>query len=361
MPRPIHLSASAIREYLHCPNCFRIAYIEGIRPDVDTESQRMGTNYHKCHEIHRTQGFDAAVDHLNKSYAAVPPTVTPEEWERERQTIAGIFAGHVWRYQNEPIDVIATEIPFRLPLFHPKTGMPISQDDVVRVGKIDQLLRVNGKIMVKDFKTTSKPIADGSEFWDHLRLDNQISFYVLALHDLHASGLLEPYGVTAQDEIGGAYYDVVHKPSIKPKMLTQADTAALIETGTYFGTKFTITDLCVVDGVKTELEQGKKGFAIRETSAMFGARLLADIYERSEFYYGRREIPRLQRDIVQFRREIYGMYQCIKQMRDGDWWYRNDQHDNAILHGTYGPICYGLVDASNGQTPPGFKRIFKEN
>jgi hypothetical protein len=48
-----------------------------------------------------------------------------------------------------------------------------------------------------------------------------------------------------------------------------------------------------VDGdvCEVEIEPGKKGFAIRETIAMYGARLLNDIYERPEFYYVRREIP----------------------------------------------------------------------
>jgi hypothetical protein len=43
--------------------------------------------------------------------------------------------------------------------------------------------------------------------------------------------------------------------------------------------------------------RARKGFAIRETIGMFGARLLNDIYERPEFYFVRREIARTDAEI----------------------------------------------------------------
>lgn len=384
MSRPIHLSASAVREFLHCPNCFRIAYIEGVRPAVEAGAFRMGTSYHAMHEVYRTSlragsdrdaAFAAAFDHLNKRYETCPPSVDLEEWEEERQQIAGLFAGHAWLYQNEPLDVIASEIPFRLPLFHPLTGLPLPESEVVRVGKIDELIRVGpGRVAVSDYKTTSKSIEDGSEYWDHLKLDTQLSMYVLAARDMHRMGLLEPYGVGPEDEIVGAFYDVARKPAIRPKKLSQADTAAFVEMGTYFGQNFRVqtgwtqktcdppiyTRHVVVDGVPAQVEEMKKGYVIRETSAMYGARLLGDIYERPSFYYNRREVPRTDRDLANFRRELYGIYQTMKAMRDGGWWYRNDQHDNAAAHGQYGQLCYHDVDLSDGHTPEGFKRIFEE-
>lgn len=371
MPRPIHLSATAIREFLHCPSCYRYGYIEGLRPDVETESQRTGTNYHAMHEIYRkTLGdgaFNAAVDHLNSAYAAIPVGSDAEEWERERRTIAGIFAGHCWKYGSENLEVVASEIPFKIPLYHPKTRLPISQNDVVRVGKIDQLIRWNGKIWISDFKTTSKSIATDSEFWDRLRLDTQISFYVLAARDLHKAGMLAEYGIGPDEEIGGAFYDVVHKPTIKPKKLTQAETEEFCTTGKYLGQTFVVerggtAEAITVraDGIPLDVEMGKKGFAVRESSAMFGARLLADIYERPEFYYARREIARPDKDIAQFQREIYGIYQTIKMMRDGNFWFKNDMQDSVMLHGSYGPLCYHNYEPVPGEAPPGFKRIFHE-
>ena len=215
---------------------------------------------------------------------------------------------------------------------------------------------------VSDFKTTSKSLDADSPFWDRLRIDSQISHYVLAVHDLHRLGGLRDFGIKDDEQIGGAFYDVVRKPSISPKTLSQADTAALVETGEYCGKKFVVKiqvndqPNVFVNEISAVAEQGKKGFAIRETSEMYGARLLADIVQRPEFYFARREIARLDKDLAEYRRELWGIYQTIKAMRKGNWWFRSDQQDSIGLHGQYAPLCLHNVDVSDGHTPEGFKR-----
>jgi hypothetical protein len=378
-PRPVHLSASAIKAFLHCPNCFRYAYIEGIRPEQDTDGQRMGTNWHKLHEVYRAalatvdenpsgdSPFDVAVNHLNKAYEHIPDNMTEEDAELERTILAVSFAGYVWYYQNDPVETLAVEVPFELPVFHPKLGLPLPTSEVVRVGKIDRFIRWNGGVSISDYKSTSKSLDPESEFWDHLRLDPQLSMYVMAGQEMAQAGALAQFGITPEEGVRGAFYDVWRKPTIKPSKLTQAETAALMETGKYLDSEFQVEHtppegdtprLVKVNGVIAQAEEGKKGFAIRETSAMYGARLLKDIYERPEFYFARREVPRTADDIRHFRRELYNIWQNIKHMREGGYWYRNDQQDNLLLHGEYGALCYHNVDVSNGQTPPGFRRIF---
>lgn len=377
--RPIHLSASAIKAFLHCPNCFRYAYIEGVRPVDETETQRVGTHWHKLHEMYRDQraaadhdqSFAAALEWLHGIYGHVPDNRDATEWEIEYQILVNSFAGYMWYYQNDHIETLATELPFKLPVFHPKTGLPLRLDEVCTVGKIDRFIRTGpNRVCISDYKSTSKPIAPDSDFWGHLRLDSQLSIYVMSAQDMQKNGLLD--FCQEGDEIVGAYYDVWHRPQIKPSVLSQKDTAAVIDSGEYLGTKFQVVvtlhpdpseqnkHLISVDGVACDVEMGKKGFAIRENPRMFGARLLADIYNRPDFYFQRREVPRTDQDIRNFRRELYGIYQTIKMMRDGNWWWRNDQQDSMVTHGDYGQLCYFNVDVSNGQTPPGFKRIFGE-
>ena len=375
--RPIHLSASAIRAFLHCPNCFRYAYIEGVRPIADTESQRVGTNWHKLQELYREyqgsaeaeQSYNATIEHLNAVYAHVPDGINSLDWEIEYQTLANSFAGYVWYYQNDTIQTLATEVGFKLPILHPKTGLPLRRDEVIVPGKIDRFVRLaDGRVCISDYKSTTKSIDPDSDFWGHLRLDTQLSVYCLSALDLQQAGELEQYQITKEDEIAGAWYDVWHRPQISPKMLTQADTAAFIEGKKYFEKEFVVevkqaegaAPNVTVDDRPAEVEQGKKGFAIRETPAMFGARLLADIYERPHFYFVRKEVPRTPDDLRKFRRELFGIYQSVKMMRDGDFWYRNDLQDSMRAHGDYAQLCYFNVDVSNGQTPPGFRRIFEE-
>lgn len=370
MTRPLHLSATAHKEYLHCPNCFFLSYICGLRPAVEADPFRMGTNYHKLQELYRTAirggtepdaSFDLAIANLNEAYKDCPPSVSLADWAEERASVAAMFAGHRWRYQNEKVEVVASEIPFELPLFHPKTGLPLPKTDVIRRGKIDELLRIDGLLYISDYKTTSKPINAESEFWSHLRLDPQISTYVGAARDMLRLGLLEEYGVGKDEVIAGAWYDVVHKPSISPKKLSQADTTAFIESGEYHGQKFAVVlneGAVSVDGVSAEVEVMKKGFAIRETSEMYQARLLADICARPDFYFARRPIPRTDNEIADFQREQYSIYQVIKFQRDKGFWFRNGTHDSMGMHGQMSPLCYHNFDPSTGEVPAGYKKVF---
>ncbi len=378
LPRCIHLSATAISAFKACPTRFRFGYVEGIRQLEDTDSQRMGTNWHKMHEVYReaintarelgakhaVDPFDEAMEHLNAAYAEIPGFKTPEEWETERTILAVSFAGHCWRFSNDPVETLATEVGFKLPLHHPKTGMPLSMDDVLRIGKIDRIVRYNGSVSIADYKSTSKPIDSDSDFWNHLHLDSQINTYLTATQDMAKAGHLVEFGIPPLDmAVSGAFYDVWHKPQIKPSMLTQGETSEFITTGKYMESDFTVTaegSQIMVNGAVAEYKPGKKEGTgtIRETPAMFGARLLADIYANPDKHFARREIPRTAADLRAFRSELYSIYQTMKTMRDSGHWYRNEHSCNATFRCSYTPICFHGVDVTNGQTPPGFRRIF---
>lgn len=386
-----------------CPTRFRFGYVEGVRLATDTDSQRMGTNWHALQEDYQNKlavslaegcmpedagqiAWQHAIDHLNKAYEEIPNGVTANAWAIERAILAYSFAGYVWYYSADTYRTVATEIPFRLPLHHPKTGMPLSSDDVLRVGKIDRMIERGTQYVNVEYKSTASSIAPESDYWAHLRLDTQVGMYVAAARDLQASDQLP--GVPADAAINGTLYDVWHKPQISPKMLTQGDTKTVIETGQYFDTLFTVEvkrktntpvqeevkgkmkDVDVwayeveVDGVDVEVEAGKKedAFAIRETPEMFGARLLADIYERPAFYFRRQEITRTDAEIRGFRVEMYNIYQNMKGMEATGHYFHNEQQCEATFKCPYIPICYHQRDAAvlAGETPEGFKRIFTD-
>lgn len=396
MPRTIHASATAIAAYKACPERFNLGYVEGLRLLEDTDTQRVGTNWHALHEVYRktinglrcicppechdelcpyctpnltpddvrNQAFDAAIAHLNEKYAVTPDGKTMEEWAVERITLAVCFACHVWYYQNEPLDVVATEIEFALPIHHPKTGLPLPTDQVIRVGKIDTLVRREGLVGPWDYKSTSKDIGQDSGFWNHLRLDTQINLYLMSAQEMHAAGHLAQYGIGAEERVAGAGYDVWRKPAIKPKMLTQAEskefgTEKLV---TYCGQQFHVErdPHLTVNGWKAEIEPGKKDgtFAIRETPEMFGARLRQDIMSRPDHYFQRRIIPRTEADIRKFRAQLYSIYQSMKFSRDTGHWFQNEHQCRATFPCPYIPICHHGLDVSGDKTPAGFRRIF---
>ena len=179
-------------------------------------------------------------------------------------------------------------------------------------------------------------------------------------------GQFAQYGITSVSPlISGVLYDVWHKPGIRPKKLTQADSKKFVKSGEYFNQTFTIEQKegLWVDGILAEIEPGKKAdgsFAIRETPEMFGARLLHDIYTDPGKYFARKEIARTDDDLQRFQFELFHIYQSMRLMnRHGHWWMDESQCE-ATFRCPYTPICYHGLDVCDGQTtPPGFRRIFE--
>lgn len=381
-PTCFHLSASSISSFKACPTRYRLNYREGLRPIEDTDTQRMGTNWHAMHEVYANavkwpseqypDPMQAVVDHLNERYAKVPNTKTATEWNVERMILLMSFVGYQWYYQNDPIEVLSSEVPFELPIHNPRLGLPLPMTDAVRIGKIDHVIRWQGMVGVQERKSTSRSIAPDSDYWDKAKKDTQVSMYALAIRDMLSMpggyvGLELPAD-TDTSRIGNTLYDVWHKPTIKPAMLSQKETAELIESKTYCGQTFEVTlslepvTSISVDGELTECEIGKSGKpAIRETPGMFGARLLADIYERPEFYFVRREIARTDAEIKKFRHELWNIYQAQRMYSKTGFWFENEQQCRATFPCPFIPICYGPgADAvcDGKTTPPNFKRIF---
>lgn len=523
--RANHLSASSIAAFKACPQRYRLSYVEGLRPAEDTESLRMGSNWHSCHETWANHPdnledlrLEAVVNHLNERYANIPPGFDKTKWELERQILLTSFIAYQWFWQNDPIEFLASEVPFNLPLHMPRSGMPISMDEVQRVGKIDHIIKWNGAICALERKSTSRTIAPDSDYWERSAKDTQVSQYALAFRDMirhpnnlsaavfgpfyelplsqdkvavvdeadrvlvesytwhaweggkwyaatnvkedgkyvatrmhqliigdveegqvidHINGngldnrrcnlrivtqhvnrlnadtrgtsfhkgtkrwvaritlddrthslgyydseedahaaYLEAKGKALPDpfaRMGNTLYCVWHKPTIKPCTLTQKETAEVLVSGKYNGQDFIIrrseetaalNDLgkIWVNEVEVEIEPGKKGFAIRETVEMYAARLLADIQERPDFYFQRKEIVRTDAELKEFRKELYGIYTAQRLYKENDCWFSNESACRATYTCPYVKVCYGpgVASVCDGKTTPeGFKRLFK--
>lgn len=366
MPHPLHLSASAIATFKACPTRFKFAYVDGLRPAVDTESQRVGTNWHAMHEAYHaaaqtgdenTRPADTAIYvALEQAYTNMPSHFDATAWAVEKEILRSSFLAYLDRWQEDAVETLATEVGFELPLNDPTTGEPLPVDQVVRVGKIDRIVRRAGFIGIADYKTTSEDIAPDSDYWSHLRLDTQINMYCLAARELD----LSEFGVTDDEPVAGAFYDVWRKPTIRPSKLTQAETAKFCMDGEYCGATFTVANdggAILVDGVRAEVEQGKKGFAIRETPAMYGARLRADIKEQPARYFARREIPRTDADIERFRAQLWVTYQAMIHSRDNDFWIENERSCRDPYPCAYLGWCTNGYKPAPGETPPGFRRL----
>lgn len=368
MPHKIHLSASALKCFKACPLRYHGAYDLGIRKIEDSEAQRIGTNWHSILEL--ADDMDAVVAHLNERYGNVPDYMDKEKLEIERIKLLYTLTGYNWHYQNSNEEVLATEIPFEIPVINPETGRALP--NVVNRGKIDKLIRINGQVFVKEHKSTSNSVDPDSRLWKALGLDTQTNNYVYAARKLQAEGKLIQYGIGIPGPlITGVYYDCWHKPGISPKKLSQADSKKFVETGKYCDQEFEVVHgsdgdagVVVVNGVYAVVEPGKKPgtFAIRETPEMYGARLLADIVERPEFYFGCKELTKTDLQIERFEWEIYNIYKTIREMKKTGHWYGDESQCEATFTCDFVELCYNNVPISVENMPEGMECIFdKEN
>lgn len=394
---PRRLSTSTITSFKACPYRFRLAYVEGLRPDEDTDIQRIGTNWHKCQEVAAAtvstsippedDKLEKVAEYLDQCYAVPPASKTTLEWATERAILAYSMAGYLWMYQNDPIESIAQELSFRLPLRNPVSGRALPK--AFLTGRIDRLLKRREQPMTGEYKSTSRPIDTGSTYWPRLRLDGQISMYDLAAKIMQRGGRLAEFGLTPTDPlVAGTLYDVWHRPLTRPKLLTQAATRAFLTAGEAYGEHcgqaFVVQigpddpdhpelgPRVAVDGEDTEVKMGappkKAGgyhpFAIRETPDMFGARLLMEIQEQPDQHFARREIARTDKELEDFGHELMHVYQSIRAMEASGHWFRNEGQceAQASFKCPYLPICYHGLDVCDGHTcPDGFKRVHDEH
>jgi RecB family exonuclease len=325
--RDIPLSQLLTHSRMACAKlCLRKHYYSyeiGMRPDRDSAPLRFGSAYHNALEIYDLAGHDAAFEAIDANYADRPPYIPDDEWQTEREKVRRLFAAHLWRWENEQYEVIATEQTFEMPLRNPDTGA--STSNFTLGGKIDRIIRLaDGREAVQEYKTTSEDIADGATYWRRLRLDSQISLYLLAARNLgHASATV--------------IYDVTRKPTIKPKRITKAEQKKIAETGEYFG------------------EPVEDRTVETETPAMYGARLTADIADRPDHYFARHEIPRLDSDLDEFAAELWQIQQTLRECQKNNRWYRNA--DACIRWGSpceYFDLCSNGHDPATDGVPAGF-------
>jgi len=382
----------AIQDWEECKLRFLYRYIYGLKPMEDKDSQRIGKTWHGCHEIIRMvpqskcpkcfkrgkiredcylcdgtgklpkDMMDAVMRYVNYRYSSIPERMSAEEWEAERIILLYSFSGYRWMYPQDRFETISSEIWFDIPIVNPDTRREFQGARLV--GKVDHLMRdkETGLLYIGERKSTSKGLADTS-YWSRLDNDIQITSYLYALRMAQLRGELRQYGVAETDLlVHGIWYDVWHKPAIKPKMLTQADTTEFLKTGIYCDEEFQVE--CSDDGQQVLnvlvnkapalIVPGKKANAIIETTEMFGARLLSDIAERPQFYFEQREIPRSDEQLVEFEQNLARYVKAIRAYGQGDLWTPNCRSCESPFYCEFQSICQKRLKVGPNDCPEGY-------
>lgn len=404
--RTIRLSPTSMNTFKKCPEKYRIGYVLGWRTLEETEIQRMGNRWHLGREIlERPVGsicplcggdaalvggdcpvcvnkgvmpdFDSRIERmvswLDAVYKYIPDGTDMVEMAVERAKLVASLFGWAWQRSQATeydVDVLATEIPYDLPVRHPVSCRPLR--NVRRVGRIDRLLLINQRTFaIGESKSTSSSVDPDSTFWDRLKMNIQANEYINAARDLQIRGDLIQYGIEPDSEpISHVLFDAWHRPTIRPKKLTQKDSADFVDSGEYCGQTFEVSpedeapsSPVLVDGVRAETEPGKKEgtFALRETPDMFQARLFSDIRERPEFYFGQQLVAKTNLDLDTHDWQRYNILTMIRAMTKNGAWYRDESQCEATYKCPYCSICYSKPQIQdNDPVPPGYRCKFTD-
>ncbi len=323
------LTNSSEQTFKTCPRKFYLAYRLGLRPAHNSDPLRTGHAFHfGLEQLKGGMGIDHAEQVVRDLYreSVCPPWLEADDFATEEETVIALLRGYHARYKDDAIiEYVAVELPFSLPIVNPATGR--ETPTFRSAGKIDGIVRLpDGRLALMEHKTTSEAIDLSSDYWKRLMLDAQISRYVLAAR-------------TMGHDVETTIYDVVRKPSIRPKAVSKADRTLATSNGNYFGLK--LTETCPE----------------RETPAMFGARLLADTIERPDFYFARNEVPRLEADLEEFRAEQWQIQRTIRIAETEGRFYRNTGACTSPYRCQYLDICRGMAGDPNESIPAGFRIV----
>lgn len=242
-----------------------------------------------------------------------------------RAKLRGLLQGYDARWHSAPYEILAIEETVTADLWHPSTKG--KSRSFILAGKIDLRLKLGEDMVLMDHKTTSDDISDpSSTYWRQLAVESQLSHYWLLEW---MNGRKPAYAV----------WDVVRKPAISPRQLSKADWSKTLQSGVYYQKVLSSASL---DALQHEQ---------RETFEMFEARLAADCtMERPAHYFQRRQIPRLDRDILDHAGELWDHSQEILQARRFDRHARNS--DACLSYGSpcvYLGVCSGISEFDNGE------------
>lgn len=283
-------------------------YELGLTPAEDRVALKIGTAYHRMREA-AAKGenpFKAIADLITDPYTL--------------ETVHRLFMGYDWRFEKEPLEMVATELAFEAAVLNPETGSPTPIWK--SAGKIDGIVKLaDGRLAVLEIKTTSEDIGPGSDYWARLRLDQQITGYFVAARDM---------GYDVQTVL----YDVVYKPKIRPKKATPEEDRKYVKaTGLLYANQR----------------------AADETPNEFGERMTDEIIAEPERYYMRVEIPRLESDIAEYREELWQQQLSLRQCQRSGHWFRNTNACVFPYRCDYLDIC---SEGFNQDTvPPGFIKL----
>ena len=315
MTDEITYTNTALATARRCLTEYDLGYLQRLEPVGDErETLAVGSAWHKAFEVAHREGDQSA------GYQSIRETAPSRLWAEK---LGRLYAAHLWYWSEQPLRLLEAERTFR-----------VDVAGVTFEGQLDGIVELeDGRRGVLERKTTSDGLEAESSYWDRLTMDVQVGLYSLAL-DFVPSFIL---------------YDVVRKPTISPKALTKKDATRLRAELDEKGIAHYFEDFTDVV-IEHALYEG------RESPELYGARLTADIGNRPEFYFARREVARTRGDFATLVENLSQQVALIENAKAGGLLHRNPDACNTFGRCRFFGLCSSNVRPRGDFVPDGYRR-----
>jgi len=270
----LEISNNSINIYRSCPKKYQWRYIKGLTPYKKSSALTLGSIVHDAFDMYYNGFSEAEVTgYITKTadeeIAKSPPDMA-EDLLLMKYTALGM-----WMYYPKDLSVFSKIVP--------ELSLKIRFDrGVDLVLRLDGLVEVDGKLWVRELKTTGMSF---SQFEQRCETSPQCSTYTYAARK-------NGYPVE------GVIFDFVKKPLLRRH--------------------------------------------VRESKEQFGKRIMGDFKMRPIFYYKRHYSYRSAETLDLFEKDLFSTVKELKRKcRKGDEWYRNpDNCWNFNSACPYMPICF---------------------
>jgi hypothetical protein len=298
------ITVSRMRSFNSCRRLHHYKYELGFRSVRTASTLAFGTLIHAGLEA----WWKAKADRLQFALVAmVESSADVDDNTMAKATVLMCGYDTRWLPEMGDLEVLRVEAQFTAPLRNPTTGYPCRDLEVA--GKLDVLVRriSTGKVWFYEHKTSSEDLTLGSQYWQRLRMDPQVSVYY---EGAKALGF----------EVEGCVYDVLAKFKERPKLATPVEKRKYTKEG--------------------KLYSGQRD--TDETSEEFRARLAASIMENPDAFFARVEVVRTEDELRESQSDTHVTALMIRECARLERAPRNP--DACFLYHRicdFHPVCSG--------------------
>lgn len=273
------------------------------------------------------------------------------DWRTTSEAVIGIQVGvivdayidHWFAADAERFETRGVESEIVSPLRNPETGAasPLWR----HASKLDGLAfdRWESVEKVIEHKTTTDGLEDWSPYWRKLRIDSQVSKYLLSLRQ------------SGRETISSILYDVVKKPTTKPKQVVKAEVRKMAESGFYHGFQVSEREIARVRDVYENAKGKSGGFTgnLTESFELYGLRLRRLIRDDRDGTFQRRTIVRTDEELEEYARELWQLAAELRVSRKSGVHPKNSTNCSA-----FGRLCefFSLCVGENDENSDRFER-----